>query len=330
MMTESLKNQENLGLDLVRVTEAAALSAARFMGLGKNEEAHLAATEAAVNLLNQMNIRGKIVVGEEARLGMSSKLDTDSEVGNGTGPLIDLIVDPIDGTNLLSEGQHGALSVIAAAPRGCMWAPQHGIYMNKIVVNKHVAKKLVPECLEAPAAWTLALIAREKGKKVRDLVVFVLKRPRHKNLINEIREAGARTILAQDGDVSGALLAALPDGKVDVMMGVGGLMEGIVAACAVKSLDGAMLGSFSPQNDEERKAIEEDGFQDKDVMSCNELIKSNNIFFAATGIVDGMLVDGVKLKSKSAETESLVIRCATKNRRVIQTVHTLVEENGQE
>lgn len=328
-MSESLKHQDNLGLDLVRVTEASALNAARYMGLGKRDDAHSAATQAVSTALSHMRMKGKIVIGEEGRLGMPSNLDTDAEVGDGTGPMLDVIVDPIDGTSLLSEGQHGPLSVIAVAPRGSMWAPHHGIYMNKIVVNRYVADKLVPECLTAPAAWTLALIAREKSKKVRNLVVFVLKRPRHKHLIDEIRDSGARVILAQDGDVSGALLAALPDGKVDVMMGVGGLMEGVVSACAVKSLGGAMLGSLSPQNDEEKQSIEEAGFDENSILMCDDLVRSSNIFFAATGIVDGMLLEGVKFKRGEAETESLVIRCATKTRRIIHTVHTLNDdENG--
>ncbi|MDH5508154.1 MAG: fructose-bisphosphatase class II family protein, partial [Anaerolineae bacterium] len=197
------------------------------------------------------------------------------------------------------------------------------VYMEKIVVNRDVASFLVPECLDAPAAWTLALIARAKQKELRDLVVFVLDRPRHKDLIDEIRTAGARVLLRPDGDVSGALLAAAPRGKVDVLMGTGGAMEGVVAACAIRALGGAMLASLLPQSEGEQASITSAGIDLSQILNCTELVRSDEIFFAATGISDGTLLSGVQYHGSEASTESLVLRSKTGTRRTIFAEHTL-------
>jgi fructose-1,6-bisphosphatase II len=195
--------------------------------------------------------------------------------------------------------------------------------MDKIVVDREVADALVPECLDAPAAWTLALVARAKGKPVRDLIVFVLSRPRHQDLIQEIRAAGARTMLRTDGEVVGALMAASPHGSVDVMMGIGGVPEGVLAACATGAMAGGMLGRLSPQSAEEQEVVQAAGLDTRQILTCSELISSNEIFFAATGITDGTLLSGVHYHGDEAETESLVLRGETGTRRFMRAEHRL-------
>lgn len=315
---------QNLGLDLVRVTESAAVAAGRWMGLGKFDEADQAATEAMMKALNEINIDGQIVIGEEYKLDMHSSLDSGSKVGTGNGPAVDVVVDAIDGRRLLAQGQKGAISVVGVAPRGTMWSPAPAVYMEKIVVDCQVADTLVEECLHAPAAWTLALVARVKKKAVRDLVVFVLDRPRHRDLIDEIRMAGARVTLAAEGDIGGALETASPRGGIDLLMGVGGVAEGVITACAVKSLGGAMLGYLAPQSPTEKEAVEGAGLlQKRRVLSCDDLVAGNEIFFAATGITDGTLFNGVRYRGKKAETNSLILRCQTGTRRIIQAEHLI-------
>jgi fructose-1,6-bisphosphatase II len=236
---------------------------------------------------------------------------------------MDVVCDPIDGRNLLAQGHPDAIAVAGLAPRGCMWAPSPGVYMDKVVVDRDVAAHLVPECLDAPAAWTLALVARIKDKPVRDLVVFVLNRPRHHNLIEEIRAAGARAILRTDGDIAGALLAATPGNGVDLLMGIGGVSEGVIAACAVKALGGGMLGRLAPQSDEEQAEVEAAGLDLDQILTCQGIVASDEIYFAVTGITDGSQLAGVRYMGAMAETESLVLRSETGTRRVIHAEHLL-------
>jgi fructose-1,6-bisphosphatase II len=271
--------------------------------------------------LNTLDMDGCIVIGKEGRLGGHSPLDTDEHVGTKEGPETDVIVDPIDGRGLLARGHPDAVAVAAVAPRGSIWAPAPAVYMDKIVVDREVADALVPECLDAPAAWTLALVARAKDKPVRDLVVFVLDRPRHRDLIQEIRTAGARTMLRTDGDVVGALMAASPQIGVDLLMGIGGVPEGVLAACATRALRGGMLGRMAPQTPEEREALQAAGLDPKQILSCGQLVSSNEVFFAATCITDGTLLKGVHYHGHEAETESLIIRGETGTRRFIHSEH---------
>jgi fructose-1,6-bisphosphatase II len=313
----------NLGLDLVRVTEAAALRAGRWMGLGRTDEADEDAAQAMAEALNTLDMDGHIVIGEEGKLGTHSPLDSGQRVGTGQGPEMDVVVDPIDGRNLLARGRPDAIAVAGIAPRGSMWAPVPAVYMEKIVVGPEVARSLVPECMGAPAAWTIALVARAKQKAVRDLVVFVLDRPRHRHLIDEIRAAGARAMLRTDGDVVGALLAATPDSGVDLLMGIGGVPEGVIAACAVKAMEGGMLGRLAPQNQEERSAIQDAGLDTKKILTCDGLVSSNEIFFSATGITKGTLLSGVQYHGNEAETESLLIRAETGTRRRMHAEHLI-------
>ena len=310
----------NLGLDLVRVTEAAALAAGRWMGFGDPDGADRAATEAMAGALNTLDIDGHIVIGEECKLGNHSPLDTGRRVGNGNGPVMDVVVDAIDGVRILAKAHAGAMSVIGAAPRGSMLSLYPAAYMEKIVVDRASAASLVPECLDAPAAWTLALIARVKKKGVRD-------RPRHQHLIEEIRSAGARILLRSDGDIAGALAAATHP-RVDLLMGIGGAPEGLIAACAVKALGGAMLARLAPQSAEERAVVNAAGLDTQKIYTCDDLVSGREIFFAATGITDGVLLSGVHYLGDQGHTESLVLRCETGSRRVIQAVHT-IERAGQ-
>ncbi|HEY51843.1 MAG TPA: class II fructose-bisphosphatase [Caldilineae bacterium] len=310
--------ERNMGFGLVRVTEEAAVAAGRWMGLGNRKEADQSAVNAMLAALETIDMDGVIVIGEEGRHGGQSPFDSGNHVGNKNGPEMDVVIDPIDGTQLLIEGRPGAISVVGVAPRGSLWSPSPAIYMEKIVVDREVASALVPECLDAPAAWTLALIARVKQKEIRDLIVFILDRPRHADLIAEIRMAGARVALNDEGDIAGAILAATPGNNVDVLMGIGGVAEGVTAACAVKALGGAMLVRIAPQSKQEHEKIMQAGLDLNRVLTCDDLVQSDEIFFAATGITDGPLLDGVLYHSGRAWTHSLVIRAETGIRREIR------------
>ena len=317
----------NIGLELVRVTEITALMAGRWLGLGNRLEAHRAATKAMREALADVDIDGRIVIGEEDRLGESNHLDTDQSVGTGNGAEVDVIVDPIDGTDLVVHGHPGAIAVVGVSPRGSMWSPKPAVYMEKIVVDSEAASALVPECLDAPAAWTLALVARAKGMGVRDLQVIVLDRPRHEDLIEEIRAAGARVLLQAHGDTAGALIAATPGTGADMLMGVGGVPEGVTAACAVRAMRGAMLGRLAPQSKEELDAVKAAGLDTKRILTSDELVASDRIFFAATGITEGPLLAGVKYHGTMAKTQSLLIRSETGTRRLIHTEHIVDEQS---
>ncbi len=310
-------------LALVRATEAAALQAGRYIGLGDRHATHQAATKAMFDALHNIDIDGHIVIGEEGRLDEHSPLDTGRKVGTGNGPAVDVVADAIDGTGLVVKGYPGAISVVSIAPQGTVWSPQPAVYMEKIVVDYESADVLVPDCMGAPSAWTLALIARAKGKEIRDLQVLVLERPRHEHLIEDIRRAGARVLLRPDGDTSGALIAATPGISADVLMGVGGVPEGVTAACAVKAAKGAMLGRLAPQSDEERAAIKAAGLDSGKVLTCDELVSSSSIFFAATGITDGPLLKGVEYHGRRAKTHSLILRGETGVYRSLYAEHFL-------
>jgi fructose-1,6-bisphosphatase II len=315
----------NLGLDLVRVTEAAALAAGRWMGFGDPENANRSAAEAMANSLNTLDINGCIVMGEEFKVGEHFPLCTGTKIGNGYGEPMDIVLDAVEGARLLARAHSDSISAIGATPHGAMVSLYPAEYMEKIVVDRYAAEALVPECLDAPAAWTLALVARVKQKPVRDLVVFVLDRARHVHLIEEIRAAGARVLLRSDGDVAGALATAT-HANADILMGTGGVPEGLIAACAVKALGGAMLSRLAPQSEDERTRVSRAGLDVKRIFTCDELIHGNEIFFAATGITDGALLHGVRYQGNEGHTESLVLRCETGSRRIIQSVHQISDQ----
>ncbi|MCA9941119.1 MAG: fructose-bisphosphatase class II [Anaerolineales bacterium] len=315
----------NIGLDLLRVTEAAALAAGRWVGSGKYLDTHRAAAEAAIHALNEVEMDGHIVIGEEGRLGTLSSLNSGSHVGTGSGPPLDVVVDPIDGTKLVVSGYPGAISTIAVAPRHTIWSPHPAAYVDKIVVDREAAEALVPEVMDAPAAWTLALIARVKGKSVRDLDVVVLDRPRHADLIEEIRATGARVWLRQ-ADAEAALLAATVGTNIDVLMGIGGAAEAILAACAVKALHGGMLARLAPQSRAERDALVEAGLERKRIWSVAEMVRGDDVFVAATGITRSDLLHEVDFHGQVAHLHSLLIRARTGTRRFVQTEQSILQE----
>lgn len=315
----------NLGLDLVRATEAAALAAGRWMGRGEPGQSDRAATRAMHHALNTVHVNGRIVLSETDKLALDAMLHPGEQVGIGDGPEVDIVVDPIEGRDLLAYGHPDAIAVAAAAPRDAFWSAAPAVYMEKIVVGAEVAPTLVPECLDAPAAWTLALVARAKDKAVSDLVVFLLNRPRHADLIDEIRATGARVVLRTEGDVVGALKALLPSSGIDMLMGIGNIPEGLVAACAVRAARGAMLGRLAPQSDAERAAVEAAGLDIRRILTVDELVTSGRVFFTATGITDGSLLRGVRYHGNRATSHSLIMRGETYTRRIIQAEHLLEE-----
>lgn len=323
-MADNALSSRNLGLDLVRVTEAAALAAGRWIGSGNFNAAHAAATDAMYNMLSTLDIDGRVAIGEDRLVDGVALLRAGATFGRSEA-VCDLAVDPIDGTRLLAEGKPGAISVVAVAPRHSIWASGPVEYLDKIVVDRDAAHVLVPECMDAPAAWTLALIARAKKKPVRDMTVVVLQRLRHHDLIEEIRATGARILLRQEGDAEGALEAAMSGAGVDVLMGVGGASQGVLSACAVRSLRGGMLARLAPQSAEERAAISQAGLDTARVLTVADLVTSDDIFFAATGITGTALLPGIAYKGSHAETHSLLIRAKTKTRRFIQAEYALEE-----
>ena len=311
------------GLDLVRATEAAALAAGRFMGLADRHGADHAAQDAMAAALDLLPMKGHIICGEEGRIGGHSPLDSGSMVGTGKGPELDVEVNAIDGASLVADGKSGALAVAAFAPPGALWKPGPAVYMDKLVVDREVAESIGPEVLDAPPGWTLATVARAKGKEVNDVIVFIVDRPRHKQLIHDVRQAGARVFLRGGGDVAGALLAADVNAPVDIMMGIGGAAEGLMAACAVKALGGAMLGRIAPQSQNERQACQDGGVDLDRVLRCSDMVQGDEVFFSATGITDGLMLHGVRYHGDKVDTESMVLRYETGTRRIIQTEHRI-------
>ncbi len=313
----------NPGLSLVRATEAAALAAGRWMGLDERNNADHEAQDAMADCLDRLPMCGRIISGEEGRIGGHSRLDSESLVGTGNGPKLDVEVNAIDGASLVADGKPGALSVAAFAPAGSMWHPSPAVYMERLVVDRSVGAALPVEALDAPPAWTLALVARQKGKDIRDLVVFILDRPRHRNLITEVRRAGARVFLREGGDVGGALLAADPRGGIDILMGTGGAAEGLITACAVKALGGTMIGRVSPQTQIETQACMDAGLDTSRILSCDDMVQGEEIFFSATGITDCVMIDGVQYHGDTVETHTLFLRHETGTRRIIRTEHRI-------
>ena len=308
----------NLALDLVRVTEAAALCSARWLGRGDKNAGDQAAVDAMRLSFNSINIRGVIVIGEGEK-DEAPMLFNDEPVGAGVGPSMDVAVDPVEGTRLLAFGRPNAISVVGAAPRGSMFNPGPSFYMQKLVVP---AKARDAVDLDAPVADNLRAIAKTLGKDVDDLVVFVLDKPRHKKLIQDIRTCGARIQLHTDGDVAGALMALDPMDMVDVMYGTGGTPEGVLSACAIQAVGGHMLARLDPQSDEERHNLVNAGFNLKKIFTANDLVSSNDTFFAATGISGGTWLQGVSFSGLGATTHSLVLRGKTGTVRRIESHHT--------
>jgi len=298
----------NLALELVRVTETAALAAAPWVGRGEKDLADGAAVKAMRAMINTVDMSGIVVIGEGEK-DQAPMLHNGEHVGNGDGPNCDVAVDPIDGTSLTAQGMNGAISVIALAPRGSMFDPQDSFYMNKIVTGPEAASVID---ITASVATNIAAVAKAKSMKVSDITVVVLNRPRHKTLIEEIRNTGARIRLIQDGDVAAAIETARPDTGIDLLMGIGGTPEGVITAVAMICLGGAIQGQ-----------LHKDGVTEARVLTTSDLCNSDDVFLSATGITDGELVQGVRYTKFGATSNSLVMRGKSKTVRLIQTEHNL-------
>lgn len=319
----SQKPTRNLALELVRVTEAAALSAGRLMGRGDKEIADKAAVDAMRLVLNSIDMDALIVIGEGEK-DEAPMLFNGEKVGTGKPPLVDLAVDPIDGTRPLANGFLNSIATVAIAPRGTMFDPGPFVYMDKIAVGPK-AKGLIN--IEAPLRENLEKIAFSENKSLNDLTVIMLQRPRHDELIREVREIGARIRLIPDGDVAGALMTCLPESGIDVLLGIGGTPEGILAACAIRAMGGELQGKLFIRNEEEKKLGLKMGYSLDKVITMDDMVSSNDVFFAATGITDGELLGGVRYTGHGAETESLVIRGRTGTVRWINAKHNFDKLN---
>ena len=313
----SEKPERNLGLDLARATEAAALAAARWVGRGQKNEGDGAAVNALRLLLSTVRMDGIVVIGEGEK-DEAPMLYNGERVGNGYGPLVDVAVDPVEGTNLLAKGRPGSIAVVAVAPRGTLFDPGPAFYMDKLVVGPEAAG-LVD--LEAPIAETLAIIARAKGLDVDEVTVVILDRPRNQGHIQAVREAGARIRLITDGDVAPSLMAALPGTGIDAVMGIGGTPEGVITACAMCGLGGEIQGCLAPQSDAERARVEAAGLAIGRKLTLTELAAGDDHFFAATGITHGDFLHGVRYTPSGAVTHSLVTRSRSGTWRTIEAHH---------
>ena len=318
-MADRQAPDRNLALELVRVTEAAALAAARLMGRGDKNAADGAAVEAMRVVLGTVSMDGIVVIGEGEK-DDAPMLYNGERIGDGTPPLTDIAVDPIDGTTLAAYGRAGAIAVIAVSERGSMFDPGPCVYMEKIAVGPSAAG--VIDIRRTPTE-NLRAIAKAKGESVRDLTAVILDRDRHADLVAEIRAAGARIRLISDGDVAGAIATAWPDSGTDVLFGIGGTPEGVIAAAALKCMGGEIQGRLWPRNDEERSAAVAAGYKLDAVLGVDDLVRSDNCFFAATGITDGELMKGVHFGPKGATTQSLVMRSKSGTVRRVDAWHRL-------
>jgi fructose-1,6-bisphosphatase II len=307
----------NLALELVRATEAAAMAAARFMGRGDKEQVDQAAVDAMRPVLRSVAMDGVVVIGEGEK-DEAPMLYNGERVGSGAPPAVDVAVDPVDGTTLTAKALPDALAVLALSERGTMFDPGPCVYMEKLAVAHDLADVVD---FEAPAADNVARIARSRGKKPADVTVAILDRPRHRDLVAEVLQTGARIKFMLDGDVAGAIMAADDDSSVDMLIGVGGTPEGVIAACALKCLDGALLGRLYPRDEGERSAALERGYDLDRVLTTGDLVSGEDVFFAATGVTNGELLAGVRYRPGRVLTQSLSMRSKSGAVRVIDGRH---------
>ncbi len=307
----------NLALELARVTEAAALAAGRFMGRGDKEAADGAAVNAMRTVLQTIDMNGVIIIGEGEK-DNAPMLYNGENVGNGSAPDVDVAVDPIDGTRPLAYGRSNSLATVAVAPRGTMFDPGPFVYMNKLAVGPEAKGKID---IERPLLDNLKAIAKAKHKDVEDLTTIILDRDRHTDMIAEIRKAGARIRQIPDGDVAAALMTAWPDSGVDVLIGIGGTPEGVLAACALRAMGGEIQGKLYARDEDELRRGREAGYDFDKILTMNDLVSSEDVFFAATGITDGELLKGVRYFGDGATTDSLVVRGLTGTVRQIVAKH---------
>jgi fructose-1,6-bisphosphatase II len=316
--TETLQPDRNLALELVRVTEAAALSCATWIGMGEKESADQAAVDGMHAVLHRIHMDGIVVIGEGEK-DEAPMLHNGERIGDGSPPEVDVAVDPLEGTRLCAEGRPNAIAVIALAERGTMFNPGPFVYMEKMAGGEEIADLLD---LDRPLGKTVELIAERKGTDVNDVTAVVLDRPRHEEGIAAIRGAGGRVRLITDGDVAGALLAVTGDRPVDFLWGIGGTPEGVISATAIKCIGGALIGRLWARSDEERAAAREAGIDEGQILTQDDLVKSDNVLFSATGVTDGDVLEGVHYRgNRGATTESLVMRSRSGTVRRIVSSH---------
>ncbi|MDQ7910468.1 class II fructose-bisphosphatase [Phytohabitans sp. ZYX-F-186] len=309
----------NLALELVRVTEAAAMAAGRWVGRGDKEGGDGAAVDAMRKLINSIQMRGVVVIGEGEK-DNAPMLFNGEHVGDGSGPEVDVAVDPIDGTTLMSKGMPNAIAVLAVAERGAMFDPSAVFYMEKLAVGADCAHVID---INAGVAENLRRVAKVKNSGISDVTVCILDRPRHEELVREVRDTGARIRFISDGDIAGAISAASEQSDVDVLVGIGGTPEGITAACALKCMGGAMQAKLWPRDDAEREKALAAGHDLDRVLTTDDLVTGDNCFFVATGITTGDLLKGVRYRAGGAYTQSIVMRSKSGTIRVIDSYHRL-------
>jgi fructose-1,6-bisphosphatase II len=307
----------NLALELVRVTEAAAMGAAQWIGRGRKEDADQAAVDAMRAMLDSVAMAGVVVIGEGEK-DEAPMLYNGEEVGNGHGPEVDVAVDPLEGTRLTSIGQPNAIAVIAVAERGTMFFPGAAVYMDKIACGPEAAEAID---IDASPSENVRRVAEAKGVKPTDVSVVVLDRDRHTDLVAELRDCGAKVLLIPDGDVAPAIAAARGNTGVDMLMGIGGTPEGVISAAAVKCFGGALQGRLWPRDDEERQKLVEAGYDVGRVLKTDDLVAGDDVFVAATGVTNGALLRGVRYTKDGAITESLVIRSRSGTVRRVEAEH---------
>jgi fructose-1,6-bisphosphatase II len=311
----------NLALELVRVTEAAAMAAGRWVGRGDKNGADGAAVRAMRTLVSTVSMNGVVVIGEGEK-DEAPMLFNGERVGDGTGPECDIAVDPIDGTTLNAKGMPNAIAVLAAADRGTMFDPSAVFYMDKLVTGPEAADFVD---INAPVSVNIRRVAKAKRVTPEDVTVVILDRPRHDGIIKEIRETGARIKLISDGDVAGSILALREGTGIDLLLGIGGTPEGIISACAVKCLGGTIQGKLWPKDDEERARAVDAGHDLDRVLFTDDLVSGENVFFVATGITDGELLRGVRYRPETATTDSIVMRSKSGTVRQINSEHRLAK-----
>jgi fructose-1,6-bisphosphatase II len=316
-MEPTERPDRNLAMEMMRATEAAALAAGRWMGRGDKNAADGAAVEAMRVVLNSVTMNGVVVIGEGEK-DEAPMLFNGEELGDGSPPLVDIAVDPIDGTTLTSLGRPGAIAVIAMSERGTMFDPGPCVYMEKVAAGPAAADVID---LNAPPKANLEAVAKALGEKVSDVTAVILDRPRHEGIIKECREAGARIRLIPDGDIAGAISVAWRSSGTDVLFGIGGTPEGVTAACALKCLGGQILGRLWPRNEHERRAALDAGYDLSQVLTIDDLVSGDDVFFAATGVTDGELLRGVRYWADGAGTESVVMRSKSGTVRIINATH---------
>ncbi|MDH3679320.1 MAG: class II fructose-bisphosphatase [Acidimicrobiia bacterium] len=317
MALESLKPGRNLALELVRTTEAAAMAAAEWKGRGDKIGADQAAVDAMRSVLSGVEMDGIVVIGEGEK-DEAPMLYNGESVGTGEPPATDIAVDPIDGTTLTSLGLAGAIAVIAVADRGAMLNPGSAVYMEKVAVGPEGAGIVD---IRLPVDRNLTALAKAKGKAVSELTAVVLDRPRHDDLIAEIRACGARIRLIPDGDIAGAIATAWPESGADILLGIGGTPEGVITAAALKAMGGDLQGRLWPRSDDERAILLDEGHDLDKILTLDDLVSGNDSFFAATGITSGDLLRGVQVTSEGTTTQSLVMRSRSGTVRLIEATH---------